>query len=73
MVNFHTRILDCGSRSAALFDLFISSDSGICFTMAFSPLESSDHVVVSVSIDFRSNSQWDAPFHRIVYDYFFAD
>ena len=73
MVNFHTRILDCGSRSASLFDLFISSDSGICFTMAFSPLESSDHVVVSVSIDFRSNSQRDAPFHRIVYDYFFAD
>ena len=29
----------------------------------------SDHVVVSVSIDFPTNSQRDAPFHRIAYDY----
>ena len=33
----------------------------------------SDHVVVSVSIDFPSNSQRDAPFHRIAYDYSRAD
>ena len=32
--------------------------------MAFSPLGNSDHVVVSVSIDFPSNSQRDAPFQR---------
>ena len=37
--------------------------------MTFPPLENSDHVVVSVSIDFPSNSQRDAPFHRIAYDY----
>ena len=37
--------------------------------MASPPLENSDHVVVSVSIDFPSNSQQDAPFHHIVYDY----
>ena len=37
--------------------------------MAFPPLGNSDHVVVSVSIDFSSNSQWDASFHRIAYDY----
>ena len=30
--------------------------------MAFPSLGNSDHVVVSVSIDFPSNSQWDAPF-----------
>ena len=36
--------------------------------MAFPPLENSNHVVVSVSIDFPSNSQRDAPFHRIAYD-----
>ena len=41
--------------------------------MAFSPLGNSDHVVVSVSIDFPTNSQRDAPFHRIAYDYFCAD
>ena len=36
--------------------------------MALPPLGNSDHVVVSVSIDFSSNSQWDALFHRIAYD-----
>ena len=41
--------------------------------MAFHPLGNSDHVVVSVSIDFPSNSQWDAPFHCIAYDYSCAD
>ena len=41
--------------------------------MGFSPLGSSGHVVVSVSIDISSNSQWDALFHRIVYDYSCAD
>ena len=35
--------------------------------MAFPPLGNSDHVVVSVSIDFPSNSQHNAPFHCIVY------
>ena len=37
--------------------------------MVFPPLGNSDHVVVTVSIDFPSNSQWDAPFHHIAYDY----
>ena len=37
--------------------------------MTFPPLGNSDHVVVSVSIDFPSNSQRDAPFHRTTYDY----
>ena len=41
--------------------------------MAFPPFENSDHVVVSVSIDFPSNSQRDALFHHIAYDYFHAD
>ena len=41
--------------------------------MAFPPLENSDHVLVSVSIDFPTNSQQDAPFHRIAYDYSHAD
>ena len=41
--------------------------------MAFLPLGNSDHVVVSVSIDFTSNSKRDAAFHRIAYDYSRAD
>ena len=57
----------------ALLDLFLSSDASICSTMAFPPLGNSDHVVVSVAIDFPSNSKRDAPFHRIAYDYSRAD
>ena len=59
--------------SPALLDIFISSDASICSTMTFPPLGNSDHVVVSVSIDFPTNSQQDAPFHRIAYDYSRAD
>ena len=69
MVNFPTRIPDCDSHSPALLDLFLSSDASICSTMDFSPLENSDHVVVSVSINFPLNSKQDAPFHRVAYDY----
>ena len=36
--------------------------------MAFPSLGKSNHVVVSASIDFPSNCQRDAPFHRISYD-----
>ena len=56
MVNFPTLIPDCDSYNTALLDLFISSDA-ICSTMAFPPLGNSDHAVVSVSIDFPTNSQ----------------
>ena len=73
MVDFPTRIPDCDSHSPALLDLFISSDASICSTKAFPPLGNSDHVVVSVSIDFPSYSQQDAPFHHIAYDYSCAD
>ena len=72
MVNFYSQIPDCDCHSPALLDLFISPDTSICSTMTFPPLRNSDHVV-SVSIDFPSNSQRDAPFHRIAYDYSCAD
>ena len=41
--------------------------------MALPPLGNSDHVVVSVSIDFRINSKQDTPFHRVAYDYSHAN
>ena len=69
MINFPTRIPDCDSSSPALFYLFLSSSASICSMVAFSPLRNSDHVVVSVPIDFPSNSKWDASFHCILYDY----
>ena len=60
---------DCDSHSPVLLGLFVSYHASICSTMAFAPLGNSDHVVVSVSIDFPATSKLDAPFHHIVYDY----
>ena len=73
MVNFPTCIPDCDSHSPTLLDLFLSSNASICSATAFPPLGNADHVVVSVSIDSPTNSQRDAPFHRMAYDYSFAD
>ena len=39
----------------------------------FLHLGNSDHVVILVSIAFPTNSQQDAPFHHIAYDYSRAD
>ena len=73
MVNFPTQIPDCDSHSPVLLDFFLSSDASICSSMVFAPLGNSVHAVVSVSIDFPTNSQQDVPFHRIAYDYSRAD
>ena len=59
MVDFPTWIPDWGFYSPALLDLFLASSTSICSTMAFIPLGYSDHFVVSVSIDFPSNSKQD--------------
>ena len=69
MVNFITPIPDCDSNSPALLNLFLFSYASIYSTMEFPPLGNSDHVVVSASIDFPTNSKWDARFHHIVYEY----
>ena len=67
LLNFPTQISDNGSHSPALLDLFLSSDASICSTKDFSPVGNSDHVVVSVSIDFPSNSKWNGLFHPGIY------
>ena len=60
--------------SHALLDFFfLLMLHSICSTMAFPSLRNSDHVVVSVSIDFPSNSQRDALFHHTAYNYSCAD
>ena len=41
--------------------------------MTFPPLGNSDHVFVSVSIDFPINSKQDTSFYCIAYDYSHAD
>ena len=68
-----TILLGSLTGSPALLNLFQSSDTSICSTMAFPPLGNSDHVLVSVSTDFLSNSKQDALFHRVAYDYSCAD
>ena len=73
MVNFPTRIPECHCHNPALLDVFISSDPSICFTVGFRPSGNTDDVVVSVSIDFPSNSKGDAPFNGIPFDYSLCD
>ena len=68
IVNFPNRIPDCDSHCPVLLDLFISSNASVCSTTAFHPLGNSDHVVVSVSIDFPINSKQDTLFHCVTYD-----
>ena len=72
MVNFPPCSPDCDSHSPAYLNSFLSCGASICSTMAFPPLTNSDHVV-SVSIDFPANSQQNAPFCLIAYDYSHAD
>ena len=69
MVNFLTWIPDCDFHSPTVLDLFPSSHSSICSTVASPLLGNSDRVVVSVSIDFPSNLQQVALFYHLVYDY----
>ena len=45
------------SHSPVFLDSFLSSGARSCSIMAFPSLANSDHVVVSVSINFPSNSQ----------------
>ena len=73
MIAFPSPIPDCDSQSPHLLDLFLSSDAKICSAMLFLPLGNFNHVVVSVYNDFPLNSQWDVPFHHILYDYSCAD
>ena len=65
MVNFPNHVPNSDSHNSALLNFFISYDAIICSTMAYAPLRTSNHVIVSVSIDFWSNSKLDALFHRI--------
>ena len=59
ITNFPTWIPDWFSQACSVE--LISFDASICSVMAFPPLGNSDHVVVPVSIDFPSNSQWGCP------------
>ena len=73
MVYFPIGVPDCDIHNTALLDLFTSFDASICPIMDFPPLGNSDYIVVSVSINFLSNSQQDTPLHHTAYDYSHTD
>ena len=66
--NFPTGIPHCDSPSPAFSDLFLSSEAGIFFCNGLLSCGNSDHDVVSVSIDFPSNSKEDSPIDCIAHD-----
>ena len=72
-LNFPTRGSDCDSHSPYFLYLVLYSDFSICSAMAFPPLENSNHVVASVSIQFLSNKIGDVPFQCRAYEYSRAD
>ena len=67
IVKFPTKIPDCDCHSPTLLDFFLSSDASICCKIVFPPLGNSDHVIISVSIDFPSNLKGNSPilFHSL--------
>ena len=73
MVNLTFQIPPADSHSPVLLDVFTFYVTSICSTVAFPPLENSEHVSVSVTIDFSSNSKGEDSFHHIAHDYFCAD
>ena len=56
MVNFPTRIPDCDSHGPALLDLFLTSDTSICSTLAFPQM---------MEIQMMLLSQFPLTFHQI--------
>ena len=62
-----------GSQAVILTVLLFSIYLFLLTLIFVLQLGNSDHVVVSVSIDFPSNSQRDVPFHHVAYDYSRAD
>ena len=67
-----TFLLGSLSVTLTLLYLYLSSSASSFSTMVLQ-MGKSDHVVVSVSIDFSSNSKQDAPFQCIAYDYSYVD
>ena len=55
--------------SPVLLDLFLSSEVSICPAVTFHSLGNSDHIVVSVSINFPLKPNGDNPFHCLALDY----
>ena len=73
IVNFPTRIPDVPNQFPSLLDLFLTSIPEFCTPTQLPPLGSSDHCVISVSIDLPLKASNEVPFHRTSYRYAQAD
>ena len=73
IVNFPTRIPDSPNQFPSLLDLFLTSIPEFCTPTQLPPLGSSDHCVISVSIDLPLKASNEVPFHRTSYRYAQAD
>ena len=71
--NCHKTHSNATGQFANLLYLFLTSCPEKCSTSVLSPLGSSDHCVVSVKIDAKSEISTDVPFHRTVFRYSKAD
>ena len=67
MLSFPILIPTLKCCSFGFLSFFISSDASLS-TMAFPRFGNSDHIIVSISIGFLSNSKEDIPLHCIAYD-----
>ena len=73
IIPFPTRVPDTANHFPSLLDLFLTSVPEFCTPTRLPPLGSSDHCVVSVSIDMPSKCSSEVPFHRTSYRYAQAD
>ena len=73
IIPFPTRVPDTANHFPSLLDLFLTSVPEFCTPTRLPPLGSSDHCVVSVSIDMPSKCSSEVHFHRTSYCYAQAD
>lgn len=66
IAKFLTQIPGCGFQRTVPLEFYMSSDSTVCFAVAFPLLGNADYVFVSVSVGFSSDSKWDALLHPIL-------
>ena len=67
IVDFPTHIPDRDDHQPFLLDLFLSSNPDSCAVASHPPLGKSDHMVVSVDVQFVAESTNEHPYHCTVY------
>ena len=74
LIDYPTRIPDAENQFSSLLDLFLTSCPDECKpSPPHPPFGTSDHVVISVTVNFPPKQSTEVPFHRTVYRYRKAD